>query len=159
MLFHGQHLIGSSSSTQNVVVLSSGESEYYGLVKTCSRLLGLQAPAPDFGLVLAAQVYVDSTACKRLASCSGVGLPRGCNPQYKRSVTIQKVAGTENPADLGTKHLAAPAMLECLRRSGLRLEQGQSVIALQVAVKLIQRHALSQPIDEKPASSCETHFC
>ena len=38
-LFRGQHMVGLFSTTQNVVALSSGDSEYYGLVKTCSRLL------------------------------------------------------------------------------------------------------------------------
>ena len=92
VLFHGKHFIGASSTTQNVVALSSGESEFYGFVKTCSRLLGLRALALDFGLTLAAQAYVDSTACKGVASRRGVGKIRhtfkscGCSRQYKRNV-------------------------------------------------------------------------
>ena len=68
----GQHLIGSSSSTtQNVVALSSGESDYNALVKTCSCLLGLQALAYDFGRTLSAQVFAGSAACKEIASRRG----------------------------------------------------------------------------------------
>ena len=44
-----------------------------GLSKTCTCLLGLQALAQDSGLTLAAQVYVDSAACKGVASRRGVG--------------------------------------------------------------------------------------
>ena len=48
--------------------------------------------------------------------------------QEKR-VTRYLVLGTELHTDL----LAAPEMHECLRRSVLPLEQGQSAIALQAA--------------------------
>ena len=39
----GQHLIKSWSSTQSVIALSSGEAEYYGMVKGSSIGLGIQA--------------------------------------------------------------------------------------------------------------------
>ena len=49
MLFYGQHVIGSSSTTQDVVALTPGESEYYRIVTACSRLLGPKDLARDFG--------------------------------------------------------------------------------------------------------------
>ena len=39
----GNHLIKSWSSTQSVVALSSGEAEYYGMVKGASVAIGLQS--------------------------------------------------------------------------------------------------------------------
>lgn len=142
MMFHGLHLIGCSSTTQNVVALSSGEAEYYSLVKTASRMLGLQALSVDFGLRVGVRIHVDSTACKGIASRRGVGKIRHLHTQVlwvqqaleERKFQIYKVKGTENCSDLGTKHLAVRELLGCLRRMGLRLEKGQSAIALRAAV-------------------------
>ena len=44
----GSHLIKSWSKTQTVVALSSGEAEYYGMVKGASEGLGMQAMFKDF---------------------------------------------------------------------------------------------------------------
>ena len=142
MLYIGRHLIGASSTTQNVVALSSGESEYHGLVKTSSRALGLQALARDFGLELSVKVLVDSTACKGIASRRGVGKIRHLHVQVlwvqsavqDGKISVLKVAGTENSADLGTKHLAAREMVQSLQRAGLRLEREAVASALQAAV-------------------------
>ena len=42
MLFHGQHLIKARATTQTVVALSVGESEYNSVVKGAASILGLQ---------------------------------------------------------------------------------------------------------------------
>ena len=44
----GYHKIKSWSSTQSIVALSSGEAEYYGMVKGASVALGLQSVWNDF---------------------------------------------------------------------------------------------------------------
>ena len=41
MMFLGKHMVKSSASTQGVIALSSGESEFYGAVKTASSGLGM----------------------------------------------------------------------------------------------------------------------
>ena len=41
VVMYGSHLIKSWSSTQNVIALSSGEAEYYGLVKGASQGIGV----------------------------------------------------------------------------------------------------------------------
>ena len=43
----GSHLIKSWSSTQNLVSLSSGEAEFYGVVKAAGMGLGYQALLRD----------------------------------------------------------------------------------------------------------------
>ena len=117
-------LFGASSTTQNVIALSSGATSTDGS-KLVRDWLSYKLLLKIFGFTLAAQEYVDSTACKEVASRRGVG-QRHLHVQVlwvqsaaqEKRVTIHKVAGKENHADLGTKHLTAPAMLECLRRSG-----------------------------------------
>ena len=46
----GKHTIKTSSSTQSVIALSSGEAEYYGLVRGASVGLGTQAILGDLGI-------------------------------------------------------------------------------------------------------------
>ena len=46
----GQHLVGSSSTTQNVVALSSGESEFHGLAFTCFTLPWFAGSRVRFGM-------------------------------------------------------------------------------------------------------------
>ena len=50
-LFHGQHWLRGAASTQSVIALSSGESEFYGIVKGTSCLLGLKSIVADLGKV------------------------------------------------------------------------------------------------------------
>ena len=51
----------------------------------------------------------------------------------RRELTIAKVPGVENPADMGTKHLAQKEMHECLRRAGCHITGGRSQMAFRAA--------------------------
>ena len=44
---HGQHCIKTWSSNQSVIALSSGEAEFYAMVKGSSELLGMISLAQD----------------------------------------------------------------------------------------------------------------
>ena len=57
----GHHLIKSWSSTQSVIALSTGEAEYYGIVKGASVALGLQSGLKDF--------KINSETCYLLQLC------------------------------------------------------------------------------------------
>ena len=52
MMFLGKHMAKSSATTQAVLALSSGESEFYGGVKTASTGLGMIAMLKDMGIVI-----------------------------------------------------------------------------------------------------------
>ena len=145
----GTHLIKTWSSTQASVALSSGEAEFYGVVKASGAGLGYQALMRDFGVDLPVTVYTDSTATIGISSRQGLGKLRHLDTtalwiqQAIRSkrITLRKVAGEENPADLFTKHMATREKLaglvklfECEYRGGraasapqLRREQRQGV--------------------------------
>ena len=137
----GSHLISASSTTQMVVATSSGEAEFYALAKSASRALGAQSLASDLGVSLLPRVFVDSTASKGIASRRGVARVRHLHVQLlwvqqvvaERGLTVLKVQGTENPADMGTKHLALSEMARCMARCGLRFAEGQSEILLRAA--------------------------
>ena len=52
----GHHLIKAWSATQGSIALSSGESEYYGVVRGTGIALGIKALYNDIGLSLPIRV-------------------------------------------------------------------------------------------------------
>ena len=111
----GGHLIKSWSSTQTSVSLSSGESEFYGVVKAGGVSLGYQALLRDLGLELPVRVWTDSTATLGICGRQGLGKLRHIDTQClwiqqrvrDKSIELYKVRGEDNPADLFTKHLVS----------------------------------------------------
>ena len=109
----GQHCIRTWSSTQPSVTLSSGEAEYYGLVKAAGAGLGHQALMNDLEIDLPVRAWTDSSAALGIATRSGLGKIRHLEThtlwlQEKvrtGAITVKKVRGEVNPADLFTKHL------------------------------------------------------
>eukprot|EP00971_Amphidinium_carterae_P026699 526719-Amphidinium_carterae.1 len=77
MCFFGSHLIRSGSTTQGVVSLSTGESEFYAAVKSTSVGLGMVEMFRDLGVALSKKpsvlVRVDATAGLGIASRRGAG--------------------------------------------------------------------------------------
>ena len=98
----GAHLLAASATTQNVVVTSSGEAEFYALTKSASRALGAVAMAADMAKVVKPHVRVDATASKATDSRRGVGRVRHLHTQVlwvreavaRRELTIVKVPPT-----------------------------------------------------------------
>jgi hypothetical protein len=99
------------SSTQSSRALSSGEAEYYAMVKGAAEGLGVQALARDLGVELKVRLGVDSTAAKSIAGRMGLGKVRHIELRLmwlqdvveKGRIELYKVKGLDNPADLGTK--------------------------------------------------------
>ena len=109
-LMLGSHLLKSWSTTQSQVALSSGEAEYYGVVKASGIALGYQSLLHDLGVSLALRVWTDSTATIGICSRTGLGRLRHIDTQClwlqdkvrSAALELRKVKGTENPADLFT---------------------------------------------------------
>lgn len=57
----GNNLIKSWSSTQSVVALSSGEAEYYGIVKGASVAIGLQSVLMEFQITCSIELVFQIT--------------------------------------------------------------------------------------------------
>ena len=123
-LMWGSHVLKSYSRTQSNIALSSGEAQLYATVTAASEGLGLTAMAGDFGLEMRSNVHVDGTAAIGIAERKGLGKVRHLDTQAlwiqdavrSRRVTLEKVLGTENPADMMTKHLGQRHIDEFLRR-------------------------------------------
>ena len=102
------------SKTQGPVALSSGEAEYYAMVKGTLEGIGLQSLARDRGWELELRLFVDSSAAKAIASRKGLGKVRHIEIRHlwlqqavrDKKVVPRKVLGKESPSDVMTKGLS-----------------------------------------------------
>jgi len=129
----GTHILKGWSNTQAVVALSSGEAEYYGMVKGASQGIGLRSVMEDLGVNLQVRVRTDASAAKGIASRRGLGKVRHIEVnqlwlQDKVStgeVVVMKVKGEGNLADGLTKPLEGPAMRKHFGLTGEVVESGR----------------------------------
>ena len=71
--FLGTHCVKHSSNLQSTIALSSGESEFYGLVKAGATGLGLRSLLEDWGIETHVRLRTDSSAAKATTSRLGLG--------------------------------------------------------------------------------------
>ena len=122
-------MVKSWSLTQSVIALSSGEAEYYALIKAAAEGLGIQALAKDMGYDLKVRIWVDSTTAKAIVARLGLGKIRRMEVKYlwaqqamkNKRFEIRKVPGQKNFADIGTKPKSATEMRELMNDMGARL--------------------------------------
>ena len=113
----GSHTIRKWSKHQSVIALSSGEAEYYGMVKGASVGLGIRALMKDLGWEYhkSIEVKTDASAAIGIASRIGVGKVRHIEVNQlwlqskvlSKDLVITKVDGGLNIADALTKAVDA----------------------------------------------------
>ena len=114
-LMLGSHVLKTWSSTQPSISLSSGEAEYYGVVKAAGIALGQQSLMKDLGIDVRVRVWTDSSAAIGICGRSGLGKLRHVQTHTlwvqervrTGAIELRKVHGDVNPADLFTKHLSS----------------------------------------------------
>ena len=134
---NGSHCLKTWSTTQNKVSLSSGEAEYYALVKCGCETLGLQSVMADLGIETTCLMKTDSTAAKGMTNRRGHGKVKHlqtCELWLQevvkdKRIEIQKVGTKFNPADLMTKHLDSKTAVEHLSRLSARTATGWHELA------------------------------
>ncbi len=140
-ILHGTHLLKSWSSTQPSVSLSSGEAEFYGVLKAAGAGLGMQSLMRDVGYVLSLRVWTDSSAAIGICGRQGLGKLRHIDTHTlwvqqavrTKRFSLHKVLGEANPGDLFTKHLASRERLAALTRLlGCTFASGRAQIAPSV---------------------------
>ena len=127
-------MLKTQARTQSNIALSSAESELYALVAAASEGLGMRSMAKDFGLSLEPHLQVDASAAIGITQRKGLGKVRHLDTQAlwiqdavrQRRVYLEKVLGTENPADLMTKHLDQKSIDKNLEKIGCRLLVGRA---------------------------------
>ena len=154
----GTHTIKTWSSTQSSVSLSSGEAEFYGVVRGAGMGLGYQSLLKDLGHDLPVRVWTDSSASIGICTRQGLGKLRHIDThtlwvqQAVRSgrVDLRKVAGEANPADLFTKHslsrdrlMNLTALFDCEFRGGRAESAPQTRTAASAKTTMAEASSLA----------------
>ena len=121
--------VKSWASTQATIATSSGEAEYYAIAKGAAEGLGMKAILKDLGVESSVSVYTDSTAAKGMGSRTGLGKMRHLEVKMlwiqeavgRGVITLRKVDGKLNPADILTKPKGRYEIGEQLGRIGAQL--------------------------------------
>ena len=69
----GSHVLKTWSATQPSISLSSGEAEYYSVVKAAGIAIGQQSLMNDPGMNVRVRVWTDSSAAIGICGRSGLG--------------------------------------------------------------------------------------
>ena len=133
----GDHFVKAWCSTQAIVSLSSGEAEYYGIVKGASIGLGLRSMLQDFGIDMKVRINTDASAAKGIACRRGLGKVRHIEVNQlwiqdrvaNGDIEIRKINGKENIADILTKHVNAEDIRVHMHRARQTITSGRHSIA------------------------------
>ena len=127
----GNHLLKSWSLTQRVISLSSGEAEYYAIVKGASVGLGLKAMLSELNVDTDLTLKTDASAAVGISMRRGLGKVRHIDVTQlwvqekiaQKVFRICKVNTTENLSDALTKGISQDEMDWHLRKTGqVRME-------------------------------------
>ena len=121
----GNGVVKTWSNMQTTIVQSSGEADYYALVRAAAEGLGMQSIMHDLGWKMRIRVWVDSSAAKSIASRIGLGRVRHLEVKFlwlqevvrDKRLEVKKVHGTQNPAGIRTKSKAPRKLWKRFRRS------------------------------------------
>jgi len=111
---------------QSIQALSSAEAEFYAMTKGAAYGLGMQAYYQDLGMTVPLELHTDSSAGKAFAERRGLGRLRHVQTRFlwlqdriaMKHLSLHKVLGTENPADILTKQLTGERMSVICRSLG-----------------------------------------
>ncbi len=109
----GSYCLKAYSSTQDMIALSSGEAEVYGIVRAGSLGLGLVGLCQDLGLKVSFRSNTGSSAAKSIGSRRGVGQVRHLDVRElwlqervgRGDMVFREAPGAEKLADILTKHV------------------------------------------------------
>ena len=131
----GKHPIKHWASQQGVVALSSGEAEYYAIVKAVSQSIGIKSLLKDMKQDASIRINVktDASAAVGISMRAGLGKLRHMDTNQlwvqekvrSGGVGIQKVTTWENIADILTKYVNKDAIGKHMRGATSKLEEGR----------------------------------
>ena len=138
VVFFGSSPIRSYSSNQAVIALSTGESEFYGMLKGSSQAIGLRSLFADIGIEIGIRLCTDSSAGKALAEKKGLGRAKHLHTQYlwlqdrvaSKDLKVFKICTDVNRADIFTKHLHEARASALLSAMNCRFATGKHSLAL-----------------------------
>jgi len=122
--FLGSHLIESYVAKDQVRSLSSGEAELYGIVDGAARGIMTRNALAEIGMAnWPVEICTDSSAAIGMCSRTGVGKVRHIATRWlwvqdavrEKQITLKKVDGATNVADMGTKSLEPKRFQELMK--------------------------------------------
>ena len=110
-IYFCDHLLETYSSTQQIVALSTAESEYISITKCAAHALEVRSAMVEFGLTFDVVCETDASAGRAMATRCGVGRVRRLDARLlwlqqlcaEGVVQVRARPGEHNEADLGTK--------------------------------------------------------
>ena len=160
----GEHAIKSWSVTQAVIALSSGEAEYYGIVKGSSAGLGVRSVLGDLGLDTKSQVklviFTDSSAAKGISSRRGLGKVRHIEVNqfwiqdkvHSGEIEVKKIMGITNIADALTKYTENDMLIKHMQGTCQSLSSTRHNIMPEIASQSL----CTVLLDDKSQVQCQT---
>ena len=127
-ILNGGHVLKAWAKGQQVVALSLAEAELYAGTRAATEGSGAQSLMQDLGGSRRANLNMDSTAALALNQREGLGRAKHIRIQdlwmqeavREKRLSLSKVPGEHNPADLFTKGLPADRMVHLMRLLGYR---------------------------------------
>eukprot|EP00971_Amphidinium_carterae_P297297 5906229-Amphidinium_carterae.1 len=128
-------LVHCQSKTQVVRALSSLEAEFYGMCSAAAAEgLYVKQLLLDVGFDVKLRLHTDASSALAISERQGVGRLRHVQAKYlwlqdqvmEGRITVCKIAGVMNPADIGTKYLAQRELYKCGKAIGLFLPGHES---------------------------------
>jgi hypothetical protein len=117
VLMMGAHTLKTWATNQAVLALSSGEAEYYAIVKAASVAIGIRSLAADMGITFECPITIKSDASAAIGIGSRVGIGKVRHIEVTQlwvqekvvngEIVIEKVATEDNLADALTKAVDA----------------------------------------------------
>ena len=133
----GKHIIKSWSITQSVISLSSGEAEYYAMVKGGTAGLGISAMLRELGVQVKLNLKTDASAAMGIARRKGLGKVRQIDVSQlwiqdkvaRGEISIVKVGMGENISDALATHVNPNDMKWHMERTQQELKDYEYVSA------------------------------
>ena len=125
--------VSSPGAMHGTLSASSGEAEIHGIAAGMAQALGLQALAKDLGFHVAIDVLSDATAAIGKARRRGMGKCRHlkCTDLWvqekirSKQISLEKMPGTENPADMLTKCVDHATLTAALEKTDMKIMSGR----------------------------------
>ena len=91
----GGHVVKSWATNQAVLALSSGEAEYYGIVKAASVGIGARSLAADLGVEFSQSIAIKSDASAAIGISNRIGIGKTRHIEVMQLWVQEKVANGE----------------------------------------------------------------
>ena len=136
----GSHCLKTWSKTQAVLAKSSAESELYAAVKGGCEGLGVKTLLKEMGVEAGIRLHLDASAAKGILERVGLSKVRHLDvdtlwmqeQDAKKLISVRKVWGEDNPADMMTKSLPQERSRRLLEMMQIWFVEGRSSIAVKL---------------------------